>query len=141
MCLKPRIMDEKINTRKHIMTDEVKEECLKRLKILRLSKDVISEFKNNNKVYVSEPRKKPRELSTEELIQLLQIEQKEKVSVYHVLRSDDDTFYLCVNENIKDWKDEKIDLRLGYAVARHFNIENRTLGIETADGIVEKILI
>ena len=64
-------MDEKINTRKHIMTDEVKEECLKRLKILRLSKDVISEFKNNNKVYVSEPRRKPRELSTEELIQLL----------------------------------------------------------------------
>lgn len=121
------------------MQEQIKEECLKRLRILKLSKDVVKEFKINGKVYCSQPKKETRELTTEELTLVALLEQKENVIVYHTLKIDNDTFYLYVGENPKEWKDEKTDLRLGYAVGKYFDIIDRTLGIEIQDGKVEKI--
>lgn len=109
MCLKNRIVDE-----------EIKDECLKRLRILKLNKDVINGFKKENKVYMSQPTEAPSEITQQEMRFILELEKRKNVTVYHTLKVDNDTFYLYVDENTKEWKNEKTDLKLGYAVGNIF---------------------
>lgn len=106
------------------MEEEIKQECIKRLEILKLDSNVINEFKNNNKVYVSKINNSVAEvIFDDDIINLTKfIEQKKTLKIYHIITMDNKFYILCVHNHKDTWKKEKSELKRGFAEVISFKV-------------------
>lgn len=128
------------------MKDELKEEALERLKILKLYKKVIPDFKNQDKVNKFDfIDGEIHSLNLDERNIVKKFEFDNKALVFLVLKTENlgkavyDLLY--VNENIEYWDIEKSDLRNGYATSYTINDypDSYLIRISLVNGIVRKM--
>lgn len=128
------------------MKDELKEEALERLKILKLYKKVIPDFKNQDKVnkfdFVDGAI---HSLNLDERNIIRKFEFDNNALVFLVLKTENlgkvvyDLLY--VNEKIEYWDIEKSDLRNGYATAYTINDypDSYLIKLSSVNGTVRKM--
>ncbi len=122
------------------LTSEMKNECVTRLRLLRLysySKEFYKGILNiscvdKNVLYsVNEYE--------QQIVNNLQL--YKKIMIYHIIRLNNNvTYYLYVDRNKEDWVDEKRALLGGLVEAICIRPESRTIGIETTNGIITKVV-
>ena len=127
---------------------EVKQECLKRLEILKFNEKVIEDFQDKDKLYATNiSNRKLVDTTYNEIIQGIKIfEKTNNVKIYHIVnieRNNNIVIYLLyVKRNKREWKNEREDLKNGF-VEVYFYEEIRqvkVIGIETKSGQVIKIV-
>lgn len=100
---------------------ELKNEAIKRMKILQLKDEIIKEFKDTDTLYISNLGG-TLEISDDEQMKFVkEIEQTKNLLVYHLIHRttqyQDTTYYLFVDNNKKEWIAEKKDLEKQYTLA------------------------
>ena len=124
---------------------EMKEEAIKRMKILRLHQNVIDDFINENKLNKSDsPLGALYWLDEKELEMIKDFEHKHSVIVYHVIHTFSnlgETYELLfITKEKEEWEAEKVDLKNGFALAQVIvmdyspNSEMGYIGIENING-------
>ena len=143
MCIKTNIKDLEIANDK-----ELKQECIKRLEILKFDEKVIEDFKSKDKLYATNiSNRKLVDTTYNEIIQAIKIfEKTNNVKIYHIVNIETDNnivvYLLYVKRNKKEWKNERVDLKNGFAEVYSYE-ENRIfkhIGIETVSGQVVKVV-
>ena len=130
--------------------EEVKNECVKRMKKLKLHPNVINEFINENKLNKSDgPLGTLYWLTEEEQERVKRIEEKYNVLVYHVIHTFSnlgETYDLLYVENEKEcWEYDRLDIEQGIVLSRtevvedDINSEFGSIGIESKNGGVIRI--
>lgn len=104
---------------------DLKNEAIKRMKILQLKDEIIKEFKDTDTLYISNLGE-ALEIADDEQMQFVKdIEQTKNILVYHLIHRttqyQDTTYYLFVDNNKKQWKAEKKDLAKQYTLALCYN--------------------
>ena len=102
---------------------EMKEEAIKRMKILRLHQNVLEDFINENKLNKSDgPLGSLYWLDEEEQKMVKKFEQEHNVIVYHIIHTFSnlgETYELLfVTTEKEEWEDEKRDLKNGFILAQ-----------------------
>lgn len=129
------------------MLDELKQECIERMKILKLDEHIIEKFIKENTIYLSDIGGKLEKVNTNELKYIKQYENSKNVKIYHVIKqkteSKDISIFLYVNSNSKNWENEKRDIKLGYDCAIVYTKEEqiREIGIVNKKGKIARIVI
>lgn len=129
---------------------EVKNECVKRMKMLKLHPNVINEFINENKLNKSDgPLGTLYWLTEEEQERVKRIEEKYNVLVYHVIHTFSnlgETYDLLYVENEKEcWEYDRLDIEQGIVLSRtevvydDINSEFGSIGIQSKNGGVIRI--
>ena len=143
MCIKTNIKDLEIANDK-----ELKQECIKRLEILKFDEKVIEDFKSKDKLYATNiSNRKLVDTTYNEIIQAIKIfEKTNNVKIYHIVNIETDNnivvYLLYVKRNKKEWKNERVDLKNGFAEVYSYE-ENRIfkhIGIATEAGKVVKVV-
>ena len=97
---------------------ELKNEAIKRMKILQLKDEIIKEFKDTDTLYISNLGGTLEIADDEQMKFVKEIEQTKNMLVYHLIhiitRYQDITYYLFVDNNKKEWIAEKKDLERTY---------------------------
>ena len=124
---------------------ELKNEAIKRMKILQLKDEIIKEFKDTDTLYISNLGGTLEIADDEQMKFVKEIEQTKNLLVYHLIHRttqyQDTTYYLFVDNNKKEWKAEKKDLEnqftlaLCYTKVKNFN----EIGMWIKDGKVTDI--
>ena len=143
MCIKTNIKNlEMANDR------ELKQECIKRLEILKFDEKVIEDFKSKDKLYATNiSNRKLIDTAYNELIKGIKaFEKTNNIKIYHIVNIETDNnmvvYLLFVKRNKKEWKNERVDLRNGFAEVYSYE-ENRNfkhIGIETKAGKIVKVV-
>lgn len=150
MWMKENLFERRLQ-KKYILTQEekIKEEALRRMRLLKLKRSVQREFEAKNKVYKS-VEAELCELNQEEKEFIEKWECQTGNKVYHVISNL--SFLgvlftmLYVPKNSDDWKWEKNELKKGYPMAYCRNLtykecsEYGYIGIESCNGAVERII-
>lgn len=133
------------------MEEELKQECIKRLKILKLDFKIINEFKDNDKVYVSKIKDGATEVIFDnDIIDLIKMfEEKQTIKIYHVIVDEDNIYMLSVHTNKEIWKEEKADLKKGFTAIVSCDIIHKGIvsftateaGIEIENGRIKRVII
>lgn len=137
MCLK---------TNKEMM----KEEAIKRMKILQLHQNVLNDFMNENKLNKSDsPLSSLYWLDEEEIKIVKDFEKRHNVLVYHVIHTFSnlgETYELLfVTTEKEEWENEKRDLKNGFAFAQVIvidydpNSEMGYIGVESKNGGIARV--
>ena len=143
MCLKTNIKNLQMANDK-----ELKQECINRLKILKLDEKVIEDFKVKNKLYATNISSKSIvDTSYNEIMQGIKaFEKTNNIKIYHIVNIETNNnivvYLLYVKRNKKEWKNERVDLKNGFAEVYSYE-ENRIfkhIGIETKAGQVVKVV-
>lgn len=130
--------------------EEVKNECVKRMKMLKLHPNAINEFINENKLNKSEGINAILYwLTDEEKERVKIIEEKYNLLVYHVIHTFSnlgETYDLLYVENEKEcWEYDRLDIEQGIVLSRtevvedDINSEFGSIGIESKNGGVIRI--
>lgn len=102
------------------MEEKMLNECLERMKLLKLSKGCINAFEKG-KVWESEGIGSLYECNEEELKMIQEFERKNNYKVYHLIHNmfefGECYTMLFVSRDIKEWNRDKKDLKEGYAFA------------------------
>lgn len=137
MCLK---------TNKEMM----KEEAIKRMKILQLHQNVLDDFMNENKLNKSDsPLGSLYWLDEEEIKIVKDFEKRHNALVYHVIHTFSnlgETYELLfVTTEKEEWENEKRDLKNGFAFAQVIvidydpNSEMGYIGVESKNGGIARV--
>ena len=130
---------------------EVKNECVKRMKMLKLHPNVINEFINENKLNKSDgPLGTLYWLTEEEQERVKRIEEKYNVLVYHVIHTYSSNLgelydLLFITNDKIEWKYDRQDLEKEIMFSRTevvedvINSEFGCIGIEIKNGGVVRI--
>ena len=130
--------------------EKVKNECVKRMKMLKLHPNVINEFINENKLNRSDgPLGALYWLTEEEQEIVNKIEENNDMLVYHVIHTFSnlgETYELLYVENEEEcWEYDRLDLEQGIVLARtevledEINSEFGNIAIESRNGGVVRI--
>lgn len=143
MCIKTNIKNlEMANDR------ELKQECIKRLEILKFDEKVIEDFKSKDKLYATNiSNRKLIDTAYNELIKGIKaFEKTNNIKIYHIVNIETNNnmvvYLLFVKRNKREWKNERVDLRNGFAEVYSYE-ENRNfkhIGIETKAGKIVKVV-
>ncbi|WP_307760990.1 hypothetical protein [uncultured Phascolarctobacterium sp.] len=127
-----------------IKPELVKEECLRRLKLIVLDETCISEFDKYDTVMISEPPKGALYgLETEDKENIAKLEGINHCKVYLIVRSFTNLgtmdSFLFVNNRQSEWEHLKEQLKEGYAQAYVINhdiygVDYGTIGLQMASG-------
>lgn len=103
--------------------EEMIQEAIKRMKLLKLHQNVIKEFKEEQRLNKSDLNKGILYwLNEEEQKMIEKLEKKYKFMTYHIIHSYSnlgETYeILFIKDNKEEWKAEMEDLKNGYAMAR-----------------------
>lgn len=130
-------------------TDEIKQECIDRLKILKLDDKIINDFINKNKVYATVMNGDTLEVTQYGIVSKLMksFEKNKNVKVYHIVSIEEElrtlVYILFVGNNKDEWKAEKGDLKRGFAEVSAFEeirtYNNRHIGIEVKNGKIIRV--
>ena len=131
--------DLRYNREKNLIS-EMKNECITRLRILKLYTYVrdfyngilnVSDVNNNAINKISEKEKQD--------ISLIQI--YNNFLIYHIIRLNDNTvLYLYVDRNKENWIKEKKALIDGFVEVLSMNKTVKTIGIETTDNVIKRVI-
>lgn len=124
---------------------EMKNEAIKRMKILRLHQNVLDDFINENKLNKSDsPLGALYWLDEKELEMIKDFEYEHNVIVYHIIHTFSnlgETYELLfITKEKEEWEAEKVDLKNGFALAQVIvidyspNSEMGYIGIENING-------
>ena len=138
------------NKKEPVSEEEMIEEAIKRMKILRLHKNVIKEFEQERKLNKSDFNMGILFwLDNEEEKIVKELEKKYNFIVYHIINSYSnlgETYeILFVSNNKDEWSAEKEDLTNGYAMAwvevlnYPKNSEFGYIGVEARNGGVVRV--
>ena len=130
-------------------TDDLKQECIDRLRILKLDEKIINDFINKNKVYATIMNGDTLEVTQYGIVLKLMksFEKNKSVKVYHIVSIEEElrtlVYILFVRNNKDEWNVEKGDLKRGFAEVSAFEeirkYDNRHIGIEVKDGNVIRV--
>ena len=143
MCIKTNIRDLEMANDK-----ELKQECIKRLEILKFDEKVIEDFKVKDKLYATNiSNRKLVDTAYNEIMQGIKaFEKTNNIKIYHIVNIETNNnivvYLLYVKRNKKEWKNERVDLKNGFAEVYSYE-ENRIfkhIGIETVSGQVVKVV-
>lgn len=122
------------------LTSEMKNECVTRLRLLRLhsySKEFYKGILNIS--YVDKNVLYKINEYEQQIVNNLQL--YKRILIYHIIRLDNNvTYYLYVDRNKEDWIKEKRKILDGFTEAICIRPEDRTIGVETTNGIITKIV-
>ena len=127
---------------------ELKQECIKRLEILKFDEKVIEDFKSKDKLYATNiSNRKLIDTAYNELIKGIKaFEKTNNIKIYHIVNIETNNnmvvYLLFVKRNKREWKNERVDLRNGFAEVYSYE-ENRNfkhIGIETKAGKIVKVV-
>lgn len=135
-----------LKTNKEMM----KEEAIKRMKILQLHQNVLDDFMNENKLNKSDsPLGSLYWLDEEEIKIVKDFEKRHNVLVYHVIHTFSnlgETYELLfVTTEKEEWENEKRDLKNGFAFAQAIvidydpNSEMGYIGVESKNGGIVRV--
>ena len=130
--------------------EEMIQEAIKRMKLLKLHQNVINEFKEEQRLNKSDLNKGILYwLNEEEQEMIERLEKKYKFMTYHIIHSYSnlgETYeILFIKDNKEEWKAEKEDLKNGYAMARvevincPINSEFGYIGVKSINGGVVRV--
>ena len=111
-----------------------KREALKRMKMLKLMKEVQDDFENDDRIYYSERQNKFFNAvlywldNNEDYVKIVkEFEKKHKALVYHCqlthMEFGDNLALLYVSQNEEEWEMDRKDLEQGYAFAYVRNLD------------------
>lgn len=117
------------------LKEKQKQEALKRMKELKLMREVVNDFKENGKVYYSERQNAMFNAvlywidNNDEYVEIVKkFEKKHNALVYHCqlthLEFGDCLSILYVSKNEEEWEYDREDLMNGYAFAYVRNLQN-----------------
>lgn len=130
--------------------EEIKKECIERLKILGLDSKIINDFEKEEKVYISVIDGDILEATQYDYVYKLikKFEENWKVKIYHIISIErkmrDTVHVLYVSKDKSKWKAEKEDLKNGHTQAhtletvRAFIKDN--VSIEIENGKIVKVV-
>ena len=130
--------------------EEMIQEGIKRMKLLKLHPNVINEFKEEQRLNKSDLNKGILYwLNEEEQEMIKRLEKKYKFMTYHIIHSYSnlgETYeVLFIKDNKEEWKAENEDLKNGYAMARvevincSINSEFGYIGVKSINGGVVRV--
>lgn len=130
--------------------EEMIQEAIKRMKLLKLHQNVINEFKEEQRLNKSDLNKGILYwLNEEEQEMIEKLEKKYKFMTYHIIHSYSnlgETYeILFIKDNKEEWKAEMEDLKNGYAMARvevincPINSEFGYIGVKSINGGVVRV--
>lgn len=129
--------------------EEIKKECIERLKILGLDSKIINDFEKEEKVYISVIDGDILEATQYDYVLNLikSFEKNWNVKIYHIISIErkmrDTVHVLYVNKNKSKWKSEKEDLKNGYTQAHTSEtiraFIHNDINIKTQDGKITEI--
>ena len=132
------------------MKDELKQEAIKRLEILKLDSKIIKDFKDNNKVYVSKIKETGTEIICDsKIVDMIKIfEQEKTIKIYHVVIFDSQMYMLAIHKHKEEWKKEKLYLKKGWVTVVLFDTSKegviefiaRDVGIEVENGKIKRLV-
>lgn len=132
------------------MKDELKQEAIKRLEILKLDSKIIKDFKDNNKVYVSKIKETGTEIIFDsKIVDMIKIfEQEKTIKIYHVVIFDSQMYMLAIHKHKEEWKKEKLYLKKGWVTVILFDTSKegviefiaRDVGIEVENGKIKRLV-
>lgn len=100
-----------------VIVDELKQEALERLKILKVDEHIIKFFENNNTLYVTDPTGRASQLTDREKAIVKKYEDRWNILVYYLIHTskglEEEYHLLFVAKNKDDWNAEKEDLKQG----------------------------
>lgn len=129
--------------------DELKNECIKRMKILKLNHKLINDYETDEKIYVTDLANNNVSdvTSYQEIRNLVQyFEQIKKIKIYHIIHIEqknvDKTYLLYVSRNSNEWKAVKNDIKNGFVeVYSYEEIRDfKTIGVETSGGKILRVV-
>ena len=130
--------------------EELKQEAIERLRIIGLDSQIIKEFAENNKVYVTRINDKGTEfIFDSEVMDMIKIFEKEKtIKIYHVIIYENDLYILSVHKHKENWNKEKVELKRGFVTIVLCNIIDggiveliaRDIGIEIETGKIQRVV-
>lgn len=133
------------------MEEEIKQECIKRLQILKLDSKIINEFKNNNKVYVSKINNDTTEvIFDEDIMKIIKtFEEKKTIKIYHVVIFESQIYMFAIHKHKEIWEKEKSDLKRGWVTTVSCDTPtegvltfiSRDMGIEVKNGKIKRLII
>lgn len=130
--------------------EEIKKECIERLKILGLDSKIINDFEKEEKVYISVVDRDILEATQYDYVLNLikSFEENWNVKIYHIISIErkmrDTVHVLYVSKDKSKWKAEKEDLKNGFTQAhtletvRAFLHDN--IGIKIENGKIIKVV-
>lgn len=129
--------------------EELKQECIERLKILGLDSKIIDDFVNDEKVYISVLDGEMLEATQYNYVCKLikSFEKNWKVKIYHIISIErkmrDTVHVLYVSQDKSKWKEEKENLKNGYTQAHTSEtiraFIHNDINIKTQDGKITEI--
>ena len=132
------------------MLDEIKQECIERMKILKLDEQIIKDFIEHNKIFATVINCNLITVTdykiVTELIKLFELKKQGKI--YHIISIEEEfrtrVYILYVSKNKDNWKNEKTDLKNGFAEVATFEetriYDNRNIGIEVTEGKISRVV-
>ncbi|MCI8470660.1 MAG: hypothetical protein HFJ35_04140 [Clostridia bacterium] len=130
--------------------EELKQEAIERLRIIGLDSQIIKEFAENNKVYVTRINDKGTEfIFDSKIMDMIKIFEKEKtIKIYHVIIYENDLYILSVHKHKENWNKEKVELKRGFVTIVLCNIIDggiveliaRDIGIEIETGKIQRVV-
>lgn len=130
--------------------ENIKNECIERLKILGLDSKIINDFEKEGKIYISVIDKAILEATQYNyVLNLIKSFEKDwDVKIYHIISVEEkmkDTIHiLYVSKDESTWEAEKEDLKNGYAQAHTLKTVRtymqNNIGISLADGKIIKVV-
>lgn len=131
-----------------VKDEEIKQECIERLKILKLDEKIIQDFIVEDKLYATNMTNDDTiEVTLYANVKMLvkSFEDNQQVKIYHIINnekvSNNMVYLLYVDKNKSEWSKEKSDLKRGFAQIYCYR-ETRDIkhiGIQTNAGKIVKI--
>lgn len=141
----------KSDKEKSTQKDEMKQECIKRMQLLKLDSKIINEFKDNDKVYVSKISNGTAEvLIDNDIMKIIKkFEEKQTIKIYHVVIFDSQMYMFAIHTHQEIWHKEKSDLKRGWVTVVSCDIPtegvlefiSRDVGIDVENGKIKRLVI
>lgn len=126
--------------------EDLKQEAIRRMKILRLDTKIIKDYVEKNLIYVSEIRGE-YEIANQEQLQLLQkLEVQNNIKIYHIIhlvsKNRNILYFLFITQKRKKWIQERKDISLGYleTIAVKNTRDLEIIGFKTKNGKVSVVI-
>lgn len=125
--------------------EQMKKEAIERMKVLKLSRQIINDFITKNIIYVSNVKGNQEKANDKQMQLVKQYEEDRQIKIYHIThlktKSREILYFHYVDNNKDNWKIEKRDLTLGFddVICYRVSKEFRQVRLKIRQGIISFI--
>lgn len=98
--------------------EDLKQESIRRMKILKLDEKIINDFIEKDVIYVSKIQGEIEVANQNQISLVKEFEKEHKVKIYHIIqlvsKNRNILYFLYVNQKRKYWAQDRKDISLGY---------------------------